>query len=99
MTGRGAQKCDKGYFNPGNNHAACKACGYALTTAGPGAGLTAADCITDKGYGMTDNKMGECPIGACMPDFVVLTTAVLASLTGSMVCSYQHWSGAVPEAA
>lgn len=63
MTGRGAQKCDQGFYNPGNNYETCKACGYGYTTTAAGAGLTVADCITDKGYGFTNGKTGECPIG------------------------------------
>jgi hypothetical protein len=63
MSGRLAQRCDQGSFNPGDNYEPCTACPYGLTTAGPGAGLTSGDCMAAKGFGVTNGLMGPCPIG------------------------------------
>lgn len=64
LSGRVAQHCDQGYYNPGNNYDQCTACPFGTTTAGAGTGRTLADCATGLGYGQTDGKMGLCPIGA-----------------------------------
>lgn len=65
LTGRGGQKCDPGFYNPGNNYDACTKCPFGYTTLGAGLGITAADCVTDLGYGLVNGLMGECPIGEC----------------------------------
>jgi hypothetical protein len=65
MTGRGAQKCDPGAYSPGNSYAPCQKCPFGYTTFGAGLGITAADCVTDLGYGLVNGAMGECPIGEC----------------------------------
>lgn len=84
MSGRRGQKCDQGYYNPGNNYEACKACGFGFTTTGSGAGRTSADCITDKGYGFTNNRMGECPIGE-------LTVCWIGSVLSDVACACVRW--------
>ena len=53
MTGRGAQKCNQGYYNPGNNYLPCSQCPFGMTTSGPGVGKTSDDCIVAAGYGLT----------------------------------------------
>lgn len=59
-TGRGAQPCDVGMWNEGNNRDACKPCPkFGTTTAAPGAGKSAADCISAAGFGAD----GLCPKG------------------------------------
>jgi hypothetical protein len=63
MTGRGAQRCDQGFFNPGNNRETCKACPYGYTTSAAGAGITSADCRVELGQGAPTGPMGPCPIG------------------------------------
>lgn len=65
MVGRGAQKCEAGTYNPGNNYDACTKCAFGYTTLGAGVGVTAADCVTDLGYGIKNGIMGQCPIGEC----------------------------------
>lgn len=63
MTGRGAQRCDQGFYNPGNNYESCTACPFGHTTSGPGKGLTLDDCFVGAGYGLLGGKLAPCPTG------------------------------------
>lgn len=63
MTGRGSQKCDKGFFNAGNNYAECQPCPHGKTTVAPGAGITDADCVPTTGFGLFNGRVQLCPIG------------------------------------
>jgi hypothetical protein len=38
-------------------------CGYGRTTAGPGVGRRASDCLVAPGYGLIDGRIGLCPAG------------------------------------
>lgn len=69
--GRVSQKCDKGYYNGKDTYAKCKSCGYALTTAGPGA-TKATECGIEPGYGFGtthyfNRTLIKCPIGESKP--------------------------------
>lgn len=63
FSGRGAQLCDKGTYNPGGNLDACKECRFGTTTTGVGVGKTAADCVVAAGFGFVDGALAACPIG------------------------------------
>lgn len=64
FSGRGGQRCHANSYSPGNSYDACSPCPYGKTTAGPGLGITAADCKVNLGYDATsNNKTSLCPIG------------------------------------
>jgi hypothetical protein len=55
--------CPKGTYNTQDNYNECMACAAPLTTAGVGAGVTAADCGAPAGYGYHSGAVGLCPVG------------------------------------
>lgn len=83
LSGRVAQRCDQGYYNPGNNYDKCTACPFGTTTAGAGAGRTIADCSTALGHGKTDGKMGLCPIGTYNDQLVQNATIACKACPGN----------------
>lgn len=58
-----AVPCPTGQYNGHDTTSNCTACPVPLTTAGPGAGVTAADCGAPAGYGNTNGSVVQCPIG------------------------------------
>lgn len=62
---RQAQPCDKGAYNNRDNWSTCSACPYGTTTAGPGAGVTLADCKLAPGFGSYGGAVRACPVGEC----------------------------------
>lgn len=66
--GRTSQKCDKGFYNQRDNALDCKPCGFAMTTAAVGSGVTFDDCgiAPGHGYGTTqylNRSLILCPVG------------------------------------
>ena len=48
---RQAEPCAQGTYNDKDTWSTCTACPYGTTTAGPGLGVTAADCKLAPGFG------------------------------------------------
>jgi predicted RNA-binding Zn-ribbon protein involved in translation (DUF1610 family) len=55
--------CALGSYNAGDNWNTCTSCGYGLTTAAQGAGVTFANCGTAPGFGWNGSAIVQCPIG------------------------------------
>lgn len=63
FTTRYSLPCPVGEFNAGDNWSNCTVCGYGLTTAAPGAGVTFANCGIAAGYGYHSSAVNLCPVG------------------------------------
>lgn len=68
VSGSRALPCPKGEFNAQDSYSACSACSSPLTTAGAGAGVTAADCGVPSGYGYDGASVVPCAVGECLID-------------------------------
>jgi hypothetical protein len=60
---RQASPCPQGTFNDKDTRGTCTACPYGTSTAGAGAGTTAADCKLAPGFGSYNGGRMPCPIG------------------------------------
>ena len=63
--GTRALPCPIGTYNSQDNYSNCTECDAPLITAGPGAGVTSADCGIPAGYGYHGGAVVLCPIGGC----------------------------------
>lgn len=92
MAGRGAQRCDKGFWNAGNNYDACTACPFGTTTKGPGSGLSAADCVVELGRGNVTGVVQACPIGRRLFDTVTRVGSIrFSGLMPAWHAGQQQW--------
>lgn len=61
--GKISEQCPTGSYSAGDSNGACVSCPEGFTTAGPGVGVTEADCGVAAGYGNVNGTIRPCRIG------------------------------------